>query len=393
MQAATLPAVALSAVMAVAAESFTVRFVAPVPQDNLIGKTDIVVQVEPPAGAVILKVELYADDHIITTLLDPPWRFAWDAGDTLRSRTLRAKAYASNGLTATGRVTTRAIMGAQRARVTLVEVFCTVRDEQGGYVTTLKKDDFTVLEAGKPQQIAVFSSEPKPLHLTLLIDTSASMKDDDRIEIAREAAAGFVDALEPSDAAALVAFSDAPRLLSKPTADKKALSAELATVEAKGGTALYDALLAGVDLLKEIEGKKAIILLSDGRDESADGLGPGSSHTFDEALDEVLRSETAVYAIGTGSKLEDEPDYEHRRTVGEILNTLAERSGGHAYFIKKASKLKEAYRRIEDELRHQYTLAYYPPGDPGEGARWRPIEVRVSRPRARVTARAGYYAR
>jgi VWFA-related protein len=370
--------------------AFTVRIVSPGATQVSLGKTEIRVEVRPPEGASILKVELYVDDKLIATLLDPPWRFEWDAGDILRPRTIKAKAYASNGARAGDRITTPAIKGVERARVTLVQVYATVRDQQGQHIMDLDKKDFTVLEAGRPQEIAVFSAERKPANLVLLLDTSTSMSQDEKLDTAQRAAIGFVEALEPSDSAALLAFSDVPRILQERTSSKEVLRPAILSTTAKGGTALYDAILAAVDLLKGIEGKKAIILLSDGRDESVDGLGPGSVHTFEDALDGVLRSETAVYAIGTGEKLEEQPDFNHRRTLGEILDTLSSRSGGRAYFVRKASKLGDAYRRIEDELRHQYTLAYYPAGDV---AGWRPIQVKVSRPRAKVTARDGYYAK
>ena len=289
-------------------------------------------------------------------------------------------------------MTTRQIIGAQRARVTLVQVFATVRDEQGSYLQNLGKEDFTVTESGKKQEIAVFSPERKPAHLVLVLDTSASMKQDARLDTAQEAAIGFVEALEPEDTAAVVAFSDQPRILQSSTSDKKMLKDAILSTEALGGTALYDAILSAVTIQKEIEGKRAIVLLSDGRDESASGLGPGSAHTYEEALEEVLKSETAVYVIATGEKISEEPDYNHRRTLGEILGTIAERSGGRAFFIKRAGKLKDAYDRIEDELRHQYTIGYYPSSDDGKIG-WRPIELKVARPRARITARAGYYAK
>ncbi|MGH7341176.1 MAG: VWA domain-containing protein, partial [Candidatus Rokuibacteriota bacterium] len=356
------------------------------------------VEVTPTEGASILKVELYADDRVIATLLDPPYSFTWDAGDSLAARTLRAKAYASGGVTATHKVTTRALVGAQKARVTLVQVYCTVRDSQGGYLMELQRDDFTVLESGVKQRIATFTSERKPANLVLLFDASASMARDGRIETAKEAAEGFVEALEPEDTASLIAFNDVPRVIQIPTSDHAALQAGIGSIEAKGGTALYDAIVDAVAHLRDREGRKAIILLSDGRDESLDGMGPGSIATFEDALDALLKSETAIYAIGTGQKLEEELDFERRRTIGEIMGTMAGRSGGRAFFIKSASKLKDAYRRIEDELRHQYTLAYYPGDEPAAGKKapgsdWRPIEVRVSRPRARVTARSGYFAR
>jgi VWFA-related protein len=378
-----------------------VRIVSPLASETMLGSTEIVLEAAAPEGARLLKVEIYVDDRLVGTLLEPPWRFTWDAGDTLRARTLRARAYASDGSTATDRILTRALTGVQRAAVTLVEVHCTVRTAQGAYVNDLRPEDFTVLESGRPQEVAVFSSERKPVHLALLFDASASMQQDGRLEIAQEAAAGFVDAMEPGDTAVLLAFSDAPRVVTPATSDKAALLAGLASIEAKGGTALYDALVASVELLSPHEGRKAIILLSDGRDESVDGLGPGSFRTFEETLDAVLAGQTAVYAIGTGERLAEDMDVLQRRTLGDILGMLSERSGGRAWFVKKASKLKAAYHAVADELRHQYTLAYYPPAEaprgaaatPGHGPGWRPIEVRVKRPRVRITARSGYYAK
>ncbi len=341
----------------------------------------------------MLKVELYVDDGLITTLLDPPYTFRWDAGDSLRSRRLHAKAYASDGTTSSYKITTRALQGTQKASVTLVQVYCTVRNRNGSYMMDLTRDDFTVMEAGVPQELAVFSAERKPAHMVLLIDSSASMKREDRLGVAQEAADGFVEALEPDDTAAVVSFSNYPELMQERTADKEALRNSIQSLEAGGGTALYDALVSGVSMLKGIDGRKAIILLSDGRDESTDGLGPGSVATFDQAMDAVLRSETAVYAIGTGEHLERDLDFHRNRTVGEILTELAGRSGGRVYFVKKAGKLKSAYRQVADELRHQYTLAYSPAETDlaGDGTVWRPITVRVSAPGARVTARDGYF--
>ncbi|MGH9869238.1 MAG: VWA domain-containing protein [Candidatus Polarisedimenticolia bacterium] len=374
----------------------------PLPSEALLGQTEIVLEAAAPEGARVLKIELYVDDKLIGTLLEAPWRFSWDAGDALRARNLRARVYASDGSTASDRITTRAITGVQRTAVTLVQVPCTVRTAQGKYVLDLRRDEFTLLESGRLQELAVFSAERKPAHIALLFDASASMMQEDRLTIAQEAATGFIDALEPGDTAMLIAFSDAPRLVVPATSDKAALKAGLASLQAKGGTALYDAMVSAIDVLKAREERKAVVLLSDGRDEAVDGLGPGSLRTYEETLDAILAAQVSVYVVGTGERLADEFDVLRRRTLGEILGSFADRSGGRSYFVKKASKLKDAYRSIADELRHQYTLGYYPssdaPDDPaavkkGHGPGWRSIEVRVSRPRARVTARSGYYGR
>lgn len=373
------------------------RFIQPDANDIAIGQTEIILSIEPPQGATILKVEIWADDRLIATLLDPPWRRLWDAGDSVRSRRLRLKAWASDGSTATQEVHTMAIAGVQRAIVDLVEIYATVRDEQGKFIMDLKKDDFTVLESGRPQNIALFSADRKPVHLALLMDTSNSMNREGRLTIAQEAAAGFLKEMEPDDTASLIAFSDVPRVVVESTADKEALEKAVLSIEATGGTALYDAIMAAVEELRGHDGRKAIILLSDGRDEAVSGLEPGSLTTFEQTLDAVLESETIVYAIGTG-QLEEEMDFHRQRTLGEILNTLAGRSGGRAYFVKKASKLNDAYGQIEDELRHHYTLAYYPPTQEDakqdrKGRSWREITVKVTRPRAKISARDGYYVR
>jgi len=373
------------------------RFIQPDANDIAVGQTEIILSIDVPDGVRVLKVEIWADDRLIATLLDPPWRRMWDAGDSVRSRRLRLKAWASNGTTTSAEVHTMAVTGVQRAIVNLVEVYATVRDEQGKFLTDLKKDDFTVLEAGKPQNIAVFSADRKPVHLALLMDTSNSMNREGRLAIAQEAAAGFLKELEPDDTASLITFSDVPRVVVEGTADKEALEKAVLSIEATGGTALYDAIMAAVEELRTHDGRKAIILLSDGRDEAVSGLEPGSLTTYEQTLDAVLESETIVYAIGTG-EMEAEMDFHRQRTLGEILGTLANRSGGRAYFIKKASKLDEAYGQIEDELRHHYTLAYYPPTQEDakqdrKGRVWRDITVTVSRPRAKVSARDGYYLR
>jgi len=310
---------------------------------------------------------------------------------------MRLKVWASDGSTASHEVHTRAVAGAQRAIVSLVEVYATVRDEQGKFISDLKQEDFTVLEAGKPQNIAVFAADRKPVHLVLLMDTSNSMNREDRLLVAQEAAAGFLKELEPDDTASLIAFSDVPRVVVEGTADKEALTKAVFSIEATGGTALYDAIMAAIDELRGRDGRKAIILLSDGRDEAVSGLEPGSLTTYEQTLDAVLESETIVYTIGTG-EMKEEMDFHRQRTVGEILETLASRSGGRAYFVKNAGKLDDAYREIEDELRHHYLLAYYPPTQEEakpdrKGRVWREITVRVTRPRAKISARDGYYLR
>jgi Ca-activated chloride channel family protein len=186
----------------------------------------------------------------------------------------------------------------------------------------------------------------------------------------------------------VVAFSDEPRILADPTSDKERLTQAIATIEAKGGTALYDAIYETSDRLGREEGRKVIVLLSDGRDEAQSGVEPGSLHTSEEALEKALRSEAILFTIGFGRQVEKEMDFYGRTPLKQILDRLATDSGGTFYYSTRASQLKGVYDLIGEELRNQYSLAYSPLSMPTDGA-WHPIRVQVKDPSLRCTPAAG----
>src|SRR5262249_38722121 len=156
-------------------------------------------------------------------------------------------------------------------------------------------------------------------------------------EAARLAATRFVKSLAPGDRAMVVTFSDEPHVLIEPTTDKERLAKAIATIEPKGGTALYDAIYETSDLLSREDGRKAIVLLSDGRAEAQGGCEPGSLHTFDEALEKALRCEAILFSIGFGRQVEKEMDFYGRTPLKQILDRLATDSGGVFYFASRAS--------------------------------------------------------
>jgi Ca-activated chloride channel family protein len=287
-------------------------------------------------------------------------------------------------------VRTAALRIDQYEQVSLVNLYAIVRDAKGAYVGGLTRDDFRVTENGRPQTISRFSDEWKPLRIAIVLDTSLSMQGD-KLDAAREAARSFLEVLRPEDQGLVVLFHDSVDVVQPLTSARSELEAAIGKARAKGGTALYDAIWRTADLLDSIEGRRVIVLLSDGRDEAASGLEPGSLHTQEEALDRALRAETMIFSIGFGRNPATEWDFFRRRSLESILRELSEATGGRSLFSSRAGKLRKAFEQVADDLRHQYSLAYTS-DDPRRDGSWRGIQVTSARPDLRVVSRQGYFA-
>ena len=369
----------------------TARISSPRADHPVFGKVVIEATVEPPPGVQVLKVEFFVDGRLLATALDAPYRAEWDAGEGIDARLLRARIYTSDGgVTAVEQRTTPRI-GMERARVLLVEVYAAVKSEDGRFLTDLKEESFTVTEDGVAQKLSLFTQERKPVQVVLLLDVSASMKKEERLSRAVEAGRIFVEALEPNDRVALAIFSDEVKILEPFTSDRGRVKKALDAVQPQRGTALYDAIYAAADLVGREEGRKALVLLSDGQDLSYDGMGPGSARALDESIEETLRQQVTAFTIGLGESLAADFDFNRQHSAVEVLTRLASDTGGRFLPVSRPGRLKSAFDRILDELRFQYTLGYHPSNDRRDGT-WRAIQVGVTRPRAAVTARKGYFA-
>jgi VWFA-related protein len=373
-----------------AASAVKVRFVEP-GAALLEGTIRITVEASTSADASIASVSVFADDRLLTTLEHPPYTFTWDSGHGAGMRKLRAVAEDSLGRKAETVLVSRRLGAVQYEDVRLVQVYAAVRDARGRPVTDLDKSAFSLKEDGLTQSIATFAPARLPITIALLIDTSSSMRLGGRIDLARRGAETFLDAVAPEDRLIVLSFDDTLKGDREPTTDRRTLHQRIAAVVAGGGTALYDALYQTAETLTGLEGRRALVLLSDGRDQALAENEPGSLHVFEEALERVQRSDAAVYAIGLGARLDQEMDLERRRSVKDLLETLAVQTGGHAYFPQKASALEEVYRQVAADLKDQYLLAYASSNTARDG-RWRTIEVKTADPSLKVTARAGYFA-
>jgi VWFA-related protein len=239
-------------------------------------------------------------------------------------------------------------------------------------------EDLEVEEDGVAQTLETFEEAVTPVSIILALDASGSMKPS--VETARTAAASFVDALRPEDQLSVLLFADAARVAHGLGTDRNATHAAIAEYRAAGGTALYDAVGDSLDVLKRVEGRRVIVVVTDGRDENNPGTAPGSARTFDQVLLAARDVGAVVFGIGLGPKVD--------RTV---LERLAAASGGEALFPQDAGHLEAEYQRVLQNLRRRWIVSYTSTNATRDGA-WRPITIRTRDGRAVVHSRGGYFA-
>ena len=197
-----------------------------------------------------------------------------------------------------------------------------------------------------------------------------------KIEEVHNAAGAFVDTLREEDQALIIDFDDRVFLIQDLTSDKDSLKEAITSTEPIGGTALYDALHAAYRKIGQIDGRKAIVLLSDGEDTA-------SLFGFKRILEEAQTNNTMIFSIGLG--------IEGAAPRRDILKEFSETTGGRFFHVKKVGKLVGAYERIAEELRKQYYLTYSTTNDEWDG-HWIKIRVESERPGVKLRARRGYFA-
>jgi VWFA-related protein len=334
-------------------------------------------EVDVPEDETLERVEIYLNEAKVATLYQPPWvqPVALPKGEGLAY--VRAVAYLADGSSTESLVFVNAPEEMAQINVDFVELYATVLDRQGHPVThpvmdALGARDFAVSEDGAKQQIV--RCEPVtdlPIHAAVAIDISASMEPN--LEKAQNAALQFLQGMvRPKDRAEVITFNDHPAQVVKFTRDLKALAGGLSGLKAERGTSLYDSLIFSFYTFNGLKGRRALLLLSDGKDE-------GSRFGFEEALDFARRAGVTVYSIGLGD------DVDKRK-----LARIAEETGGRAFFPHKAEELAAIYAGIEAELRSQVLIAYQSTSnrnDPG----FRVVDLKINRSGLEAKTIRGYY--
>jgi VWFA-related protein len=248
----------------------------------------------------------------------------------------------------------------------------------GEALDALAVSDLIVAEDGVPQTLESFQEAVAPMSIVMALDGSGSMRA--ALETAKDAARTFVRALRPTDPLTFVRFSDRVVFEAELSLWRDPTLNAIDAMQAAGGTALWDALYESMGFLRRQPGRRAIVVMTDGRDENNPGTAPGSIHTLDEVLAALRDTGTTVYTIGLGANVDREG-----------LDRVAAASGGAAYFPEDASQLGDYYRRVVEDLRRRYILTYTSTNSRRDGG-WR--EVAITSPRTGLVIRSagGYEA-
>jgi Ca-activated chloride channel homolog len=340
------------------------------------GMTHLKLSVQNPAGNEIKSVVLYAGQKKLHEWSSPPYALAIPTARLEGIEFVRASVFDSTGYEAADLQFLAGDRYIEQIDVHVVELPVSVTDATGLPIADLQRTNFTILENGKPQNLADFNfASNLPLSLGVLLDHSGSMEK--RIKEAKEAAVGFFkNIMKPNDKAFFAPFSFDSTNLSPFATDPSLVEAQVnASPEAIGGTALYDAIVTGLYRFRSVPGRKALVIITDGEDTS-------SRLPYEEMLTYARASRVPLYFIGIGLGF------------GNISGTskmkaLAAETGGVAYFLRDTKGLKETYDQLEQDLRSQYLLTYHTESLRND-QQYRTIEVKVDRPDAKVRTIRGF---
>jgi Ca-activated chloride channel homolog len=288
-----------------------------------------------------------------------------------------------------------------RVKTELVSIPVTVTDRDGRFLADLRRENFSVFENGTVQEIEYFGAVDSPVTVMVVLDASASMVK--HVEKLGQAATAFIRKLRSADHVIVARFSDRPEII-LPRVRRDSLPNNLELLVMGGGTKVYDAMAFSIEYMKRIEGRKAIVLFTDGESEN-DRSSP------EENLAEAEENEALVYTVRFGefksrmrhvtnapdswngmptTETTIDPLRKHieakNKQIEKYMTGLADKTGGRAFRIEKIQDLDKTFGKIVDELTRQYTLGYYPQKDASADER-RTLSIKVNVKNAAVRSR------
>ena len=276
-----------------------------------------------------------------------------------------------------------------KSQTNLVVLHVSVLNDRSVFVPGLAEENFKVLEDKVEQKLSVFKQEDVPVSFGLVVDNSGSMRTK-RPQV-NAAAITFVKTSNASDEGFVVNFNDDYYLDTEHdfTSDLNEMRSALERIDARGSTALYDAVIGSLDHLKKgTRDKKVLLVVTDGEDNA-------SRHSLENAVEQAQRADAVIYAVGVFSDDDIKHDHRAMKKARTALSDLATATGGLAFFPETADDTEAICTQIAHDIRNQYTIAYYPTNTSHDGT-FRAVQVQVSPPRSSgkltVRTRTGYYA-
>lgn len=261
-----------------------------------------------------------------------------------------------------------------------VPVFVTVLDAERRLVPGLVKEDFSILDDNKPVEVSLFDNAVRPITVVVMLDTSGSMTLN--IELLKQAAEQFVIRLLPEDKARVGAFNDKIEIDARFTSDRDALVSSIGGLDYGNATRLWDAVDTGLDALEGIDGRRVIVVFTDGDDTA-------SKTSSGKVLERARLNEVMIYAIGLESVYQPPGMARVRTRPDRGLRRLSDETGGGYYEFKKTEELGPAFTRVAQELHSQYLLGFTPGQLDGKVHK---VQVNVDKPGLTARARRSYVA-
>jgi Ca-activated chloride channel family protein len=330
--------------------------------------------IDPPeAASQVTRLSFYVDGREVCTASAPPFTCEWDAPRDVVSHLFRVVAYLHDGTRLVQSVRTRGLGYTDKVTVDAIQLTVVVTDRDGRFVRQLPREAFRVFEDDRPQVVSTFANDDVPLELVAALDVSQSMTD--AMDDLKAAARTFLTSLGVESQVSLVAFNDNIFTLARKATAADAKLRAVQRLEPWGGTALYDVVIRGLDLLGRQTGRRALVLFSDGEDQP-------SRSTMEAAIQRVEASDATIYAVGLGRATRSGP-------LHDLLDRFATLSGGRGLFAEESAQLERLFADVFEDLSHQYLVGYQPTNQSRDGA-WRRLRVEVTDGQYTVRHRQGY---
>ena len=353
----------------------------------------VTVAAEVKAAEPVRRVVFFVDDRQVGAATAAPFKIVANLGDENVEHRFRAVATTASGTTGEATLLTPRIAVDQEVRFDLQQLYVSARAD-GQRVADLKREDFKVIDGGEEQEITAFARGDIPFAAVVLVDSSTSMQGEP-LTAALAGAQAFLAGMRPLDEVKLVVYCDHTITATPFTSVPEVLEASLGSVTAHGGTALADHLYLGLKLLEQRQGRRVVVLLSDGVDSH-------SALSVSDVLFKARQSQALIYWIRLEDPQRPEQAEEelpplfsawhdkvwYRETVRTLRGAVQE-SGGTITTVHQPGEIGPAFRGILEELREQYVLGYYPKDLRRDGS-WRKVKVQVDRSGIRLLAREGY---
>lgn len=321
----------------------------------------------------IARMLFFAGARNVCVVERRPFTCAWNAGPAIREHQIRVVVEMADGRRLVRTVHTKGVDVDESTGVTAVKVTATVKDASGRFVSGLTPKDFTVFEADTAQVISGFAAEKADVTVALALDTSGSMSH--ALEGVKRQARAFLGLLPQHWPTPVLAFDNSVFVIAPQGMALEERLRRIDLLKSWGGTALFNAVLRALREVESGEGRKAVVVFTDGEDRN-------STIDIDDVRRAIQSNDAVVYFVASG---EAARNLQMMRTVEE----LSEISGGRVLRGRDEEELARAFAEVREEIRNQYLLTYVPAKLAPPGT-WRPLTVKVHCDRCRVRARTGY---